>query len=136
MGDFLTVNNNFRYESKCQKIMKHKMVEEKRPICKLEMMTSNQTPCKSKSLELNPSCKRVMKCKLGMKMMKKSYPATECEKVAIGEEEKCVEMVKLKKEKHEAKHCSFHPKTVCRQQEGKKCRRVRRKMCNYQDTNI
>ena len=66
--------------------------------------------------------------------MKKPYTATECEKVATGEEEKCVEMVKLKKEKHETKQCSFHPKTVCKQQEGKECRRVSKKMCSSQDS--
>merc|ERR1719186_1679848 len=101
--------NVTRYESKCTTEMNYKEVEEERPICKVEMM----------------------KCKIGMKMMKKSYPATVCEDIAIGEEEMCVEMVKLKKEKHEAKHCSFHPKTVCQDEEGKECKMVKKKMCNY-----
>merc|ERR1740124_744777 len=55
--------NVTRYESKCHKTMKHKMVKEKRPICKLEMMTSQKTSCLSTSLELDPSCKRMIKCK-------------------------------------------------------------------------
>ena len=106
------------------------IVEEKRPICKFQMLLSSQTPC----TDTNKGCKRVMKCHLGMKMMKKTYPATVCEDIAIGEEEKCVEMVKLKKEKHEEKDCSFHPKTVCKKAEGEGCRRVKKKMCNYKDS--
>ena len=83
------------------------MVEEKRPICKLETMKSQ----------------KVMRCKLGMKKMKKVFPKLECRKVAVGKEEKCVEMVKLHEEKQEVKKCSFHPKTICRPVEGLGCRR-------------
>ena len=54
-----------------------------------------------------------------------------CEDIAIGEEEKCVDMVKLKKEKHEAKYCSFHPKTICKKTDSMKCRRVAKKLCHY-----
>ena len=42
-------------------------------------------------------------------------------------------MVKLKKEKHEVKDCSFHPKTICKQAEGKECKMVTKKMCNYRE---
>ena len=108
-----------RYEENCQTLMSHKMVEEKRPICKLETMKSQ----------------KVMRCKLGMKKMKKVFPKLECRKVAVGKEEKCVEMVKLHEEKQEVKKCSFHPKTICRPVEGLGCRRGRRTMCNYIDTN-
>jgi len=111
--------NVTRYEENCQTLMSHKMVEEKRPICKLETMKSQ----------------KVMRCKLGMKKMKKVFPKLECRKVAVGKEEKCVEMVKLHEEKQEVKKCSFHPKTICRPVEGLGCRRVRRTMCNYIDTN-
>ena len=57
----------FRYENKCQKVMEHKMVEEKRPICKVEIMANDQTKCKNSKAE---KCKKVMKCSLAMKMMK------------------------------------------------------------------
>jgi hypothetical protein len=125
---FLNKEQYFRYESKCQKVMEHKMVEEKRPICKVEIMNKDHTKCeKGKS----GKCKRVMKCSLGMKMMAKTYPRTLCEDIAIGEEEKCVDMVKLNKEKHEAKYCSFHPKTICKKTDGMKCRRVAKKICHY-----
>jgi len=130
--------NVTRYENKCTTETKYNEVEEERPLCEVKMMNKNHTSCYEKSDSgpdsFSESCKQVMKCKIGMKMMKKPYPVTECEKVAIGEEENCVEMVKLKKEKHEAKHCSFHPKTVCKQQDGLECRRVKKKMCNYQDS--
>jgi hypothetical protein len=53
-----------------------------------------------------------------------------CEDIAIGEEEKCVDMVKLKKEKHGAKNCSFHPKTICKKTDRMTCRRVAKKMCH------
>ena len=104
--------------------MSYKMVEEKRPICKLEIMKSK-----------NSERKKVMKCKLGMKKMKKKLPKFECRKVAAGQEEECVEMVKLQEEKHEVKKCSFQPKTICRPVEGVGCRLVKKKMCNYIDSN-
>ena len=113
------------------------MVEEEHPICKIEMVNINHMPCQEISqdkVKNKDPCRPVMKCKLGLKKMKKQYPRTECEEVAIGEEEKCVDMVKLKKEKHEAKFCSFHPKTVCKTSEGRTCKMVKRKMCDYRDS--
>ena len=113
------------------------MVAEEHPICKIEMVNKHHTPCQDISQEKvknKDPCRPVLKCKLGMKKMKKQYPRTECEEVAIGEEEKCVDMVKLKKEKHEAKFCSFHPKTVCKPSEGRTCKMVKRKMCDYRDS--
>ena len=107
------------------------MVEEERPICKIKMMNKNHTACDKNS---DNHCTPVMKCKLGMKKMKKKYPKTECEKEAVGEEEKCIDMVKLKKEKHEAKQCSFHPKTMCNPAEGSGCRTVKRRICDYLDS--
>merc|ERR1711892_493792 len=123
--------NVTRYENKCKKVMKHKMVEEKRPICKVMMMTKNHTKCKHQ--RASKVCKKVMKCSLGMMKMAKTYPTMECEDIAIGEEEMCVDMVKLKKEEHMAKYCSYVPKTVCRDRVGVQCRRVSKKMCQYVD---
>merc|ERR1739838_1024388 len=37
--------NVTRFEEKCKTIMNHKMVEEKRPICKFQMLLKSQTPC-------------------------------------------------------------------------------------------
>merc|ERR1712106_131670 len=124
--------NVTRYETKCQAVMEYKMVEEKRPICKVEMVTKDHTECEN--TESN-NCKRVMKCSIGMKMTKKTYPSKVCEKVAIGKEESCVDMVKLKKEKHEAKYCSLHPLTVCKDTDGMECRKVAKKMCDYVQNN-
>eukprot|EP00092_Neocalanus_flemingeri_P043429 GFUD01047858.1.p1 GENE.GFUD01047858.1~~GFUD01047858.1.p1 ORF type:complete len:217 (+),score=74.32 GFUD01047858.1:59-652(+) len=130
--------NITRFEHKCKIVMNYKMVEEKHPICKMEMMDKNHTKCQEKVgsavARSEDPCKHVMKCEIGMKKMKKPYPKNVCEKVAIGEEENCVDMVKLKKEKHEAKYCSFHPKTVCQKDEGNECRMVKKKMCDYEDS--
>merc|ERR1711973_585670 len=112
------------YMEKCKTIMRERMVEEKRPICKLEVMKT-----------VKAGSKKVMRCKLGMKRMKKKYPKLDCKKVAAGQEEKCVDMVKLQEENHEVKRCSFHPKTVCHPAEGRGCRMVKKKMCNYIDSN-
>merc|ERR1712029_1180141 len=95
----LDCRNVTRYEEKCETIMRERMVEEKRPICKLEVMKTGKA-----------GSKKVMRCKLGMKRMKKKYPKLDCKKVAAGQEEKCVDMVKLQEENHEVKKCSFHPK--------------------------
>merc|ERR1719264_128834 len=56
--------NVTRYEEKCLTKMSYKMVEEKRPIYKLEIMKSAKS-----------ERKKVMKCKLGMKKM--SYKMVE-----------------------------------------------------------
>merc|ERR1712198_373600 len=118
--------NVTRFEDKCVMKMKHKMVEEKRPICNLEILNNTST---------NYQKKQIMKCKLGMKKMKKYYPEKDCTKVAVGLDKKCFDMVKLQEEKHEVKKCSFHPKTVCRPSEEMKCKTVKKKMCNYIDSN-
>ena len=115
-----------RYEDKCETRLAHKMVEEKRPICHLELLNSIKSGAKRK---------QIMRCKLGMKRMKKYYPEQKCHKVAMGQEEKCVDMVKLREEKHEVKKCSFYPKTMCLPVAGMKCKKVKRKMCNYTDSN-
>jgi len=116
--------NVTRFEDKCEMKMKEKMVEEKRPICHLEMM--KKATAKSK---------QIMKCKLGMKKMKKHYPEKKCRKVAVGFDKKCFDMVKLQKEVHEVKKCSFHPKTICLPVVKMKCKTVKKKMCNYVDSN-
>jgi len=116
--------NVTRFEDKCEMKMKEKMVEEKRPICHLEIM--DKTAAKSK---------QIMKCKLGMKKMKKYYPEKKCRKVAMGIDKKCFDMVKLQKEVHEVKKCSFHPKTICLPVVKMKCKTVKKKMCNYVDSN-
>merc|ERR1711915_643908 len=94
----------------------------------------NEIISPSTSKVTNP-CRPVMKCKIGMKKMKKKVPTTKCEKIAVGQEEKCFDTVQLKKEKHEAKHCSFHPKTVCSKVDGMECKMVKKKMCDYLDSN-
>merc|ERR1712106_1135377 len=103
--------------------------EEEWPLCKGEMMNRNHTSCQ----EEGESGKRVMKCQIGRKMRKKADPQTVREAIDVGDEEECVDMVKLKKENHEAEDCSFHPKTVCKQAEGETCRKVKKKMCNYKE---
>merc|ERR1719394_1608411 len=65
--------NVTRFEDKCVMKMKHKMVEEKRPICNLEILNNTST---------NYQKKQIMKCKLGMKKMKKYFPEKDCTKVA------------------------------------------------------
>ena len=86
------------------------MLEEEHPICKIEMVNINHTPCQDISQEKvknKDPCRPVMKCKL--------------------------DMVKHKKEKHEAKICSFHPKTICKPSEGRTCKMVKRKMSDYRN---
>ena len=68
-------------------------------------------------------------------MMSKTYPTTVCEDIAIGDEEMCVDMVKLKKDKHLVKDCSFFPRTVCKEREGKHCRMVHKILCQYVEKN-
>merc|ERR1712228_541460 len=83
----------FRYENKCKPMMDEKMVEEERPICRIDMMNKNHTACKDiispVTRNIIDPCKPVMKCKIGMKKMKKKFPNTKCEKVSVGKDEKC-----------------------------------------------
>merc|ERR1719430_1624811 len=103
-----------------------KEVEEVRPICNVKAMDKAHKPCSGGD---KTKCMRVMDCKLGKKMIKKPFRKKICEK----KKEKCQHMVKLEKKMQETKSCSFNPKTVCRPSVGKKCKRVKKKMCNYID---
>ena len=119
--------------------MEEKVLEEERPICRIDMISKQHTTCKDiispvTSNSTSP-CRPVIKCNLRRKKMKKQVSKIECDKVAIGEEESCFDTVKLKKEKHEAKHCLFQPKTVCKNVDGMDCKMVKKKMCNYVDNN-
>jgi len=116
--------NVTRYENKCEMKMSEKIVDEKRPICHLEDMNKK-----------HDKSKQIMKCKLGMKKMKKYYPEKKCKVVAMGIEKKCYTMVKLQEEEHEVRKCSFHPKTICLPVVQMKCKIVRKKMCNFTDSN-
>ena len=71
-------------------------------------------------------------CKIKKKMMKKPTEKKVCAK---GKGEVCFNVVKLEKQMQEKKSCSFHPKTVCHPSRMKECRRVKKKMCNYLDSN-
>merc|ERR1711874_194238 len=123
------------YKTSCKTVMEEKMEEEEGPICKIRMTSKNYKSCEEEPTsgleKAADSCSPMLECRIGMKKKMKKYPRTECEKVATGEEEKCVEMVQLKKEMHETKFCSFHPMTMCRQAEGRDCRKVKRRMCNF-----
>ena len=52
-----------------------------------------------------------------------------------GDGEECFNVIKLEKKMEEKKTCSFHPKTVCHPSRMKECRQVKKKMCNYLDSN-
>jgi hypothetical protein len=94
----LSLLNISRYVSKCKTVIGETMVEEEHPICKIRMVNKKHLYCQEISqdkVKNKDPCRPVMRCKLGMKKMKKQYPRTECEEVAIGEEEKCVDMVKF-----------------------------------------
>ena len=109
------------------------MVEEERPVCKVEMMNDNHEKCDHKNY--NKGCKKVLVCHLATKNMSKVVPVTMCEDISIGEEEICTDMVKLRKEKHQKKYCAFHPNTVCKEVVGQECQMVKKKMCNYIQNN-
>ena len=78
------------------------------------------------------SCRRMVDCKIKKKMMKKPKEKKVCVK---GKGEECFNVIKLEKRMEEKKTCSFHPKTVCHPSRMKECRRVKKKMCNYLDSN-
>ena len=113
--------------------MEDRQVEETRPVCQLETMNRESKAC---ILEKDKkACRKVMKCKLLTKMIKKHMPKKQCKTVAMEEKvKKCYKTVKMSVEKVEKDVCSFHPKTMCHDSEGRECRRVRRMMCNYLDT--
>jgi len=122
------------YEDNCQTVMETLEVEERRPICKVKQMNMKHKACTIGSNK--GPCLKVMKCHLAKQMIKKELPRTKCDKTALkNKKEKCFETIQLKKEMHEKKSCSFYPKTICHDSEGKKCRKVKKKMCNYINTN-
>jgi len=104
--------------------------EEMRPICSVKTMDKDHKPC-SMGQGGGKECMKVMGCKLGKKMMKKHQQKKVCEK----KKKKCFEMVKLEKKMMERKSCFFRPKTMCHPSVLKECRKVKKKMCNYLDSN-
>merc|ERR1712228_12242 len=99
MPDKVRVCKNMtKFEEKCETVMKYREVEEKRPECRVEVVEG----------------RRVMQCNIVKKMIKKRKPRKFCHKLKKKEkEEKCYDVVKLMKKKHEKKSCAFHPKTIC-----------------------
>merc|ERR1712055_142420 len=55
--------NVARYQEKCHTEVQQKMVEEERPVCKVEMMNDNHAKCDHK--KPNKGCKKVLVCHLG-----------------------------------------------------------------------
>ena len=103
-------------------------VEEERPVCKVKAMDKEHRPC---SLE-EKGCLRMVVCSMEKVMKKKENE----KKVCNGRmKEQCFSVVKLEKVMKEKKDCSFQPKTMCHPSRMKDCRRRRRKMCNYLDSN-
>ena len=122
---------NVRYETKCMKVIQHEVVEEASPVCELVRITKTVKKCKAKVKKISQNCRKVLKCFLKKKRTVKTYPATECENIAIGEEEMCADMVKLKKIKQKAEVCSFVPKRVCKETSHMQCNTLVRKFCSY-----
>jgi len=122
--------NMTKYEERCNTTMETKEVEERTPECKLELMDQHHKICSYESDQVG--CKKVMRCHLTTQMKKKQIPNTICENVAMEDkEERCFDMIQLKKEMHEKKSCTFHPKTICHDSDGRECKKVRKIMCNY-----
>jgi len=126
--------NITKYEDKCETTIETKEIEVRTPLCKVKLMDKHHMICTDDGDKDN--CKKMMKCQLTTKMKKKQIPTIICKKVAMKEkEEKCFDMVHLNKEMHAKKICSFHPKTICHDSQGKECRKVKKMMCNYLDSN-
>merc|ERR1712025_222908 len=129
-----TCENVTRYEENCSMKMEEEEVAEKHPLCEVKSMNREHKACLLEKDKV--ACKRVMTCQLKKKMVKKMKEKKKCEKVSTGVvEEQCFDKVLVKKEKREKEVCEFQPKTMCHDSEGKECKKVKKKMCNYLDTN-
>jgi|ERR1711872_24107 len=122
--------NTTQEVEQCTMVKVMKEVEEVRPICSVKAMDKAHQPCSMLEGD-KEHCRRVINCKLGKKMMKKPSHEKKCEMI----KKKCFDVVKLEKKMQEKKACSFHPKTVCHESKMKECRTVKKKMCNYLDSN-
>ena len=107
------------------------MVEETRPMCRIQSVGKDEKECKLGESRSQRCKKKIMKCSIGKTMIKRMYPTEKCEKIPIGIEEKCADMVKLKMKKQKVMKCAFHPKTVCKATQDIECKLVTKKMCNY-----
>jgi len=121
-----------RPRQECKMEMVVEEVEESRPVCSVKAMDSQHKPCRMSDENNINGCRRMVDCKIKKKMMKKPKEKKVCVK---GKGEECFNVVKLEKQMQEKKSCSFHPKTVCHPSRMKECRRVKKKMCNYLDSN-
>merc|ERR1719228_2706836 len=128
--------NVTRYLHNCSTDLSYREEYEERPLCKVDMMNMQHIECQEEGESgldsAGHTCRRVLTCHIGREARRvRTEPRTECEDIPMEEEENCVEMVKLKKKMQMAEYCAFHPKIVCREAEGTKCRKVKRRMCNY-----
>ena len=123
-----------RSEERCAMSVEEEDVEERHPLCEVKSMTREHKAC---ILEKDKAaCKRVMTCKMKKKMVKKMMEKKKCEKVPTEVvEEQCFNKVMVEKKEIEKEVCQFQPKTVCHDSEGKECKKVKKKMCNYLDSN-
>ena len=115
-----------REECRMEKVMKEEEVVV--PVCSVKSMDREHQVCR----EGEGGCFRMMDCSMERKMVEREREEKVCDKAGG---QKCYTVVKLQKQMKERKACSFHPKTVCQPAEGKRCRKVSKKMCNYTDTN-
>merc|ERR1719348_1651680 len=126
--------NVTRSEEQCTMLMEEAEVEERQPLCLVKSMNREHKACvveKDKA-----ACKRVMTCKMKKKMVKKVREKKKCEKVPTEVvEEQCLYKVVVKRGQREKRVCEFQPKTMCHDSEGMECKKVKKKMCNYLDSN-
>jgi hypothetical protein len=92
-------------------------VEEMRPVCSLKPMAGED--------------RNMVSCSMEKKMTKRRGER----KVCARKEEKCYSVVRLEKRMEKKRKCAFHPVTLCRPSQLRECRRVRKEMCNYLDSN-
>ena len=118
--------------------MKNKEVLKRRPICRIEVLSSIQLVEYASNViqeDYEEPKKKIMKCKIGLKKMKISVPVKVCKTVPI-EVEKCVEAVKLVKENYEKKVCSFHPKKICYKNKRPKYKTDIKKVVNFHANDL
>ena len=115
-----------REECRMEKVMKEEEVVV--PVCSVKSMDREHQVCR----EGEGGCFRMMDCSMERKVVEREREEKVCDQAG---RQKCYTVVKLQKQMKERKACSFHPKTVCQPAEGKRCRKVSKKMCNYTDTN-
>ena len=100
-----------RTGKECSTIFKTKVVEQRRPICRFELIKQNLNYKKSRGTKAHQQS-HMMTCKIGLMKTKIKTPTKVCKTIPKGAD-RCAMTVKISKETREENVCTSYPSKIC-----------------------